>query len=99
MNPAVESVVRFDDEAAPQCALYPGVELVRLGYANRRVESAREVSEPRAERPDEWRVRVERIGEVKVRGDERAALGWRKVVRVELYDGTSEREVVNRERF
>jgi hypothetical protein len=49
MKAAVEGVVGFDDEAAPQLTLEAGVELIALGYANRRVEAAREVREARAE--------------------------------------------------
>ncbi len=74
VDAAVEGVVQFDDEAAPEVMLRAGVELVGLGDANRGVEAAREVSESRAELPDGGRVYGERVGEVEVGGDEGAAV-------------------------
>jgi hypothetical protein len=93
---AVEGVVGLDDEAAPQLALEAEVGLVAFGDAERRVEAAREVGAARAELADERRGGREGFGEAQVRGDERAALGRRQVVRVELDDALAEREVVNR---
>ena len=99
MNTAVEGVVRFDDEAAPQLPLEPGVGLIALRDFYVRVEAPGEVCEARAEVADERRVGVERQGEAQVGLDEGAALCRRQVVCVELDDGAAERKVVNGERF
>lgn len=94
--PAVEGVVGFYDEAAPEFSLSPEIELITLRYPEMRVEAAGEVEAAGAELSDEWGVGGECFGETQIRGDEGAALGCGEVVGVEVDGGLAECELFNR---
>ena len=105
MQTTIPGIVRFQDKAATDLALETEVGLITFRNAQARIQTARESGIEHAELFDQRRIDGERLGKLKIRGDECAALGVAhqlargridQRVRVKEKLLRAQREIVNR---